>query len=196
MSKVGDRFLAVPYCILARQDISSSEKLLLSHIWSYGANGCWETNETMGRIFNVTPRQITTWISHLKRSGSLLWLHGKNYHRTLWARQHPAVAPAKVLVHRGQVVLKETLCGGGNGTPPPGRNLPGRIEGNFQVTRKNPCNPPGRMLPQTKNTMRKETARPKETSLVSEPAPALLEYQRRQAKEELSRKIDGLFKSV
>ena len=83
-NKVGDKFLAVPYCVLIRTDITANEKLLLSHIWSYGVKGCWEANQTMGQLFNVTPRQITTWIAHLKKSGTLLWLHGQNYHRILW----------------------------------------------------------------------------------------------------------------
>ena len=88
-NKVGERFLAVVYSVLARTDINDSEKLQLAHIWSYGATGCWETNETMARMFNVTARQVTTRIGRLKKVGCLLWLHGKNYHRTLWAREHP-----------------------------------------------------------------------------------------------------------
>jgi hypothetical protein len=195
-NKVGERFLAVVYSVLARSDINDSEKLLLAHIWSYGAKGCWETNETMATMFNVTPRQVTTRVGRLKNAGCLLWLHGKNYHRTLWARQHPNVVKASVLPYRGQMILKESLYSGHNGTAPPGRNLPGNIEADFHVTRKDRCKPPGRNLPETKNTTRREITRSTGPPSAQTRAPALLEAQRQRAKEELDKKMRGLFKSV
>jgi hypothetical protein len=72
-------------------------------------------------------------VGHLKKAGCLLWLHGRNYHRILWAREHPDVAGASALLYRGQWVLKETLHCRFSGTALPGRIGAFHPEEDFQI---------------------------------------------------------------
>jgi len=191
-----DRFLKVPYIILVRPDITANEKLLLAHIWSYGTKGCWESNETIGRMFGVTPRQVTTWIGHLKKADSLLWLHGRSYHRILWAREHPDVFRALALPCRGRMIPKKSLHSGQKSTAQPRRTLPCNQEDDFQVTRKDSCIQPGSGLPQTYNMNSRETARLSEAATGRERAPALLACQGEYLRQNLATRVNRLFKSV
>ncbi len=191
-----DRFLKVPYTILVRPDISANEKLLLAHIWSYGTKGCWESNDTIGRMFGVTPRQVTTWIGHLKKADSLLWLHGRSYHRILWAREHPEVARAPALPCRGRMIPKKSLRSGHRVNVPPRRILPCSQEDSFPVTRKDPDVQPGRELPQTSNMNKTETTRLSKTATGHERAPALLTCQGEYLRQNLASKIGRIFKSA
>jgi hypothetical protein len=76
-------YLKIPAQILNLSGISLSEKVLLAHIYSFGAKGCWQSNETLAEIFMVAPRSIKRWLSSIRKF--LIIKNGKGYYRTIWA---------------------------------------------------------------------------------------------------------------
>jgi len=66
--------LWIPYPILnIRKDrLGFGEKLLLAHIYSFGTKGCWQGNRTLGKMFFVTERTVSTWVGRLKQAGCIL----------------------------------------------------------------------------------------------------------------------------
>jgi len=83
------RYLAIPYNILNLTGIGLCQKVLLSHIYGFGAKGCYQSNETLGRIFMVSASTISRWIADI--SAHLYYKNPKGYYRTLWAKCHPQV---------------------------------------------------------------------------------------------------------
>ena len=82
-------YLKIPAHILNLSQISLCEKALLAHIYSFGAKGCWQSNETLAEIFMVSADTISRWIAKIK---PFIYLkNGKGYYRTLWAKTHPDV---------------------------------------------------------------------------------------------------------
>lgn len=165
-TKNTEAFLIVPAFVWRRRDLSDSQKMLLSHIWSFGVNGCWQSNQTLANLFNVTPRQITTRVASLAAAGCLLWIHTANQNRTLWAVEQPDVAAADALPYRSQMVLKTALLSAclpgrnllsgsqsraGDHGPDlnrtDGRELPAGMEETFQPATKKTSSPDGRNLP-------------------------------------------------
>ena len=64
--------------------------MLLAHIYGFGTKGCYQSNQTLAKIFMVSPCTISRWIAGL---GEYLYFKSpKGYYRTLWAKCHPAVA--------------------------------------------------------------------------------------------------------
>ena len=84
-------YLKVPHHILNRTDIGLAEKILLAHIYSFGAKGCWQSNATLARHFQTSDRTISRWLAVLLRANLLLVKNPKGYYRTLWVLSHPDV---------------------------------------------------------------------------------------------------------
>ena len=105
--KPKELYLKVPYHILNIDEISLSEKVLLSHIYSFGEKGCWQSNETIARIFNTSPCTVSRWIKKIKKH--LYIKCPKGYHRTLWAKSHPRVREAVKLRYRGSDIPKKEI---------------------------------------------------------------------------------------
>jgi len=82
-------YLKVPYKILNISGISLAEKLLLAHIYSFGAKGCWQSNKTLAEMFMVSVASIKRWLSSLGKYISVK--NPKGYYRTIWAKSHPEV---------------------------------------------------------------------------------------------------------
>jgi hypothetical protein len=67
-------YLKVPYHILNIPGLGLCEKVLLAHIYSFGEEGCWQSNADVSFKFQalslklVGPRTISLWISKLARS--------------------------------------------------------------------------------------------------------------------------------
>jgi len=160
----------MPYHILNMDKLGLGEKLLYAHIYSYGRKGCWQANETIGQMFRVCERTVTTWVANLKKAGCILWAHPKGRYRTIWARTHPDVKAARKLLYMGQEISKDAVITGQAGRILPGRNLPGPVEENCRVTRQFDCNQPGRNLLHTNNTTKKDTT--KKTKAAPAPLPA------------------------
>ena len=172
---LSEQYLRMPFCILHRADLSGDEKILLSHIWSFGTKGCWQSNDTLGEMFFASVRTISIRIKRLKAAGQLLWVNGKGYHRTLWAKSHPEVVAATQLPYRGQEVSKQAL-------------ITGQVESTS----------PRKKLRKTKRTTQKETT--EETAMPSPlpaqgQAPALLQdrqvYCRQEAQKLIAQIAEG-----
>lgn len=91
-SKPAERYLAIPYHILNLGGIALAEKVLLSHIYSFGARGCWQSNKTLAEIFMVSGKAISRWVADICRY--LYIKNPKGYYRTMWAKSHPDVGQA------------------------------------------------------------------------------------------------------
>jgi len=63
------------------------EKLLLAHIYSFGENGCWQSNKTLAEMFMTSKRTIQIWLASLEKYISIQ--NPKGYYRTIWAKSHP-----------------------------------------------------------------------------------------------------------
>ena len=186
-SREAGRFLKVPYSSLRRHDLNWVENLLLCHIRGYGLKGCWESNQSIARTFGVSARQVTTWIAHLKSAGCLLFLHGRNYHRHLWARHHPDVTKARYLPYRNGLIPKIYNCSGQLKSSPPGRTLPRRKEPAFRATAKKPAMSQGRSLPETiEDTKINTTAQHKELQDRAKMTPEEFEQRKQRLKADLS----------
>lgn len=87
-SKRGHRctepYLKLPYKLLSLPQIGLPEKVLLAHIYSFGAKGCWQSNQTLAEIFMVHPRSIKRWLAAIRKF--LIIKNGKGYYRTIWAK--------------------------------------------------------------------------------------------------------------
>jgi len=80
-------YLKVPYHILNIKDLSPAEKFLLAHIYSFGENGCWQSNKTLAEMFMTSKRTIQIWLASLEKYISIQ--NPKGYYRTIWAKSHP-----------------------------------------------------------------------------------------------------------
>jgi hypothetical protein len=83
--------LKVPAHILNLPNLALSEKVLLAHIYSFGAKGCWQSNATLARTFHTSDRTVSRWLAALLRANLLLAKNPKGYYRTLWVLSHPDV---------------------------------------------------------------------------------------------------------
>lgn len=82
-------YLKIPAHILNLSQIGLCEKVLLAHIYSFSAKGCWQSNETLGQIFLVCPRTIERWLSAIRKF--IIVRNSKGYYRTIWAKSHPDI---------------------------------------------------------------------------------------------------------
>ncbi len=89
MKKHKEPYLKIPAHILNLCGIGLCEKVLLAHIYSFGAKGCWQSNQTLAEVFRVSQGTISRWLSKLK---PFIYLkYPKGYCRTIWAKSHPQV---------------------------------------------------------------------------------------------------------
>lgn len=137
--KPTERYLKIPYHILNIEGISPAEKVLLAHIYSYGTNGCWESNETLGKIFKVDERSISRWVKNLKKHGFVFWVHPKGRYRTLWAKTHPDVKAAQKLFYMSEEISKEDVINCHAAQILLGQNCRGSIDKNVVATATNQC---------------------------------------------------------
>jgi hypothetical protein len=164
--------LWIPYPILniPKDKLGFGEKVLLAHIYSFGQKGCWQGNETLGKMFFVTERTISTWVAKIKQAGCILWVHPKGRYRTIWAKSHPDVIAANALHYMGEEISKEAVVTGHAAEILQRRNLPGYSEEICVPTTKNDCNQVRRNFPHTNNTSNKDTNT--NTHAVDLPLPA------------------------
>jgi len=91
-----ERYLKIPCHILNIPHLGLCEKVLFAHIYSFGEKGRWQSNETLGEIFMVSPCTVSRWLGRIKQF--LYVKNPKGYYRTVWAKLHRAVREA-VEVH-------------------------------------------------------------------------------------------------
>ena len=165
-----EKYLKIPNSILNISGLNLSKKNLLAHIYSYGRKGCWQGNDTLGKMFFVSGRTISTWVSGLKKAGEILWAHPKGRYRTLWAKRQPDVKTATSLLYMGEEISKQAVVTGHATEILLRRNLRGGIEENCVPTTKKDCIQVGRNLPHTNNTTKKDTIT--KTTATPSPLPA------------------------
>jgi hypothetical protein len=187
--KPKENYLKIPNHILNIPGLGQGEKLLLAHVHSFGRKGCWQNNETIGRMFFRRPRTISLWISNLKKGRHILWRHPKGFYRTLWAKSHPEVQVATKLLYRGQEIPKAEIISGLAKPAPLSRKLPSECAENCGATTQKNGIPVRRKLLHTNNTTKKDIN--KDTSATPAPlpagghAPALLEDRKKDAQAEV-----------
>jgi len=168
--KPPENYLTIPNHILNIRGLGRGEKELLAHIYSFGRKGCWQSNETLGKMFFRSPRTISLWVAHLKKGGHILWLHPKGYYRTLWAKSHPEVISAQSLRYRdGEISKAEVISGQANSTPLR-KNQPSECAKNCEATAQKDVFPLRKKLLQTNNTTIRDTT--KDTMATPAPLPA------------------------
>ncbi|OHB73232.1 MAG: hypothetical protein A2Z25_03330 [Planctomycetes bacterium RBG_16_55_9] len=166
---VKEPYLKVLYSILNLRDLDPGEKLLLAHVYSFGAKGCWQSNETLASIFMASPRTISRWLRKIIAGGHVQLKSPKGYYRTIWARSHPDVQSAAQLYYRGKPIGRTN--DGPSSTSPPGTDKNGQehSQGWLCELDKNGFRH-GQICPATNNTTIKETI--VETIAPPSPLPA------------------------
>ena len=162
-----EKYLKIPNSILNISGLNLNKKNLLAHIYSYGRKGCWQGNDTLGKMFYVSGRTISTWVSDLKKAGEILWAHPKGRYRTLWAKRHPDIKTATSLLYMGEEISKEAVVTGHATEILLRRNLRGGIEETGVPTTKKHCIQVRRNLLHTNNTTKKDTT----TNTTATPSP-------------------------
>jgi hypothetical protein len=77
------QYLKIPYHILNIPDIGLEEKVLLSHFYSFGPKGCWQSNKTLADLFKISTFTITRRLRELKHYIKIENPRGPR--RRLWA---------------------------------------------------------------------------------------------------------------
>ena len=179
-----------PYCIapmhiVADSELNSNCKLLLIYIYSFGAKGCWQSNETLAKIFCTTPKSISRWVSQIKK---YLYIKcPKGYYRTFWAKSHPDVQENFKLLYRGKEIDKPTQ----NALP---KNVHQRTQQPAGQYDKSAIRP-GQKYPTTNKTTNTETIEKTIDPAVPMPAggqaPPALEYRTQARVESLNQFMDN-----
>ena len=157
--KPKENYLKIPNHIRNISTLGYGAKELLAHIYSFGRNGCWQKNETLGKMFYRSTRTITDWIAELKKGRHILWVSGKGYYRTFYAKTHPDVKSAQTLVYRGKEIPKSKVVSGQTESTQLRRKLPSGLEENCQVTSQKSVIPLSRKPLHTNNITKKETTK-------------------------------------
>ena len=165
-----ENYLKMPNHILNIEGLGEGEKMLLAHIHSFGRKGCWQSNETLGRMFFRKARTISLWIAKLKAGRHILWLHPKGYYRTLWAKAHPDVKASDMLLYRDGEIPKAEVISGQSEAVPLRKKLRSECAEGCEVTAQKPVIPLRKKLRQTNNTTMRD--KKKETSATPAPLPA------------------------
>jgi len=160
----------MPNHILNIEGLGKGEKMLLAHIYSFGRKGCWQSNETLGKLFFRKARTISTWIGNLKQGRHILWLHPKGYYRTLWAKSHPDVGGSDTLLYRDGEISKTKVIYVITESIPLRRNQRSDCAENGEVSAPKDCIPLRRKLLPTNNITSEETNGDK--SATPSPLPA------------------------
>ncbi len=168
--KTEERYLKMPNLILNIEGLGEGEKMLLAHIYSFGRKGCWQSNETLGKMFFRKPRTISLWVANLKEGRHILWLHPKGYYRTLWAKSHPDVQGSERLCYRDGEISKTQVISGHTEAVPLRNRLRSECAENCEVSAQKPVIPLRNKLLQTNNTTTRDISR--DTSATPAPLPA------------------------
>jgi hypothetical protein len=143
---------------ISRSVLDNLGKELLAHIYSFGEKGCYQSNETMSRIFMVSTRTISRKITAMKKANLLYVKSPKGYYRTLWVKNHPEVRAAVKLWYRDKQIPKKQF--------ETGQDCPTDLDKTGEVTATNGVFPLGQNCPTT------NTETEKETKIVDMPLPA------------------------
>ncbi len=85
MKKPVEPYLKIPDHILSIRQLTPGEKMLLAHIRSFGAKGCWQSNQTLAESFMVSVPMVRRWLGAIK--AYIRIKNAKGYYRTIWAKE-------------------------------------------------------------------------------------------------------------
>lgn len=134
-------------------------KQIFAHIFTFGAKGCYQSNETMAEIFMVCARTVGRRIAAIKKAGLVYVKCPKGYYRTLWAKSHPDVKEAVKLWYYNREIPKSLLESGQKLSGSLRQGCPSELDRVGQVTATKRVFPPGQGCPPTNTETRKETNR-------------------------------------
>jgi hypothetical protein len=121
--KIEEYYLMLPYHILNLRGLSIGEKVLLSHIYSFGDKGCWQSNETIARIYMICRRTVSIWLANLVKLELVQVKSAKGYYRTIWAKSHPKVKDAARLWYKSEQIGNPITQTSAKSSPEVGKNL-------------------------------------------------------------------------
>ena len=147
--------------ILNIRELNSSEKILLAHFDSFGEKGCYQSNDTLAKLFMTKPRTIRGRIAKIKTGGFVYVKNPKGYYRTIWVKSNPEVMAAVKLWYRGKQIDKPKEGG---------QKLPTKAAKTGHPSRQKDVFRHGKNLPTTYTDTCTETK--KETMATPTPLPA------------------------
>jgi hypothetical protein len=103
----GKRYLNITYELLERTDVNLAEKVLYSYVFSYGAQGCYESNAGIAKKFGVHPVTISRAMSQLWHIQAIYLFGSEGKSRKAFAITHPDVAKRLTVRWAGRDVNKE-----------------------------------------------------------------------------------------
>ena len=130
---------------------------VFAHIYSFGEKGCYQSNETMAKMFWVTARTISRRITAIKKADLVHVKCPKGYYRTLWAKSHPDVQAAVKLWYRGKELSKTGLESGQKRAKRLRQDCPTDLDKSGEVTATNCVFRLGQDCPTTNTETNKET---------------------------------------
>ncbi len=132
-------------------------KQILAHIYSFGEKGCFQSNETMAKIFMVSARTISRRITAIKKADLVYIKCPKGYHRTIWVKSHPDVQSAAKIWYRNKEIPKKQLESGRKQSASLRQNCPSQLDRTGEVTATNGVFPLGQNCLTTNTVTYKET---------------------------------------
>ncbi len=109
-------------------------KIIFAHIYSFGKKGCFQSNETIAKLFAVSIRPISDRIANMKEGNLVYVMSPKSPFRTVWAKSHPDVQKAVYLPYRTCKIPKSELETGQETSKLLRQNYPSNDTENDQVT--------------------------------------------------------------
>jgi hypothetical protein len=145
-------------------------KQVFAHIYSFGAKGCYQSNDTIAQIFMVSPRTIGRRMAAITKANLVYVKCPKGYYRTFWAKSHPDVQTAARLWYRNKEIPKCELKTGPKTSAPLRQDCPTHLDKTGKVTATNSVFRLGQNCPTTYTETVTETV--KETIAADLPLPA------------------------
>ena len=87
--------LWVPLGILKMSFLAAEDKLFYAYVYSFGARGCWQTDEQIGESFGRCERTIQRYKTNCKKAGLFKIIHEGSPRRRIWAKDHPKFKAAQ-----------------------------------------------------------------------------------------------------
>ncbi len=106
--KAKKKYLHIPQHIMEISELKTAEKVLLAHIYSFGARGCWQSNKTLGKRFDVAPRTIKRRLSRIRK---FIYIRSpRSRLRTFLAKSHPDVKKMAISEKPVRRVQQGRIC--------------------------------------------------------------------------------------
>ncbi|MHC4479069.1 MAG: helix-turn-helix domain-containing protein [Planctomycetota bacterium] len=104
----GAQYLMLPYSLLGRRDITLATKCIFRHIYGWGLEGCWQSNETIAKILGIGASTVSHSVNKLHKMG-VVYLYVNGTYRRAWAVSNPEVREVRKLCCRGAEIPKAML---------------------------------------------------------------------------------------